>query len=290
LNVLNATIRPGTAAGALWPWTPEDPGFGQKRYCQQNYFSIVLTRLLPGATGTDRANRKMSVDFRVGLGSVGDSWRPLSLLILIVLPGKPIDGIGMAGDGRNLDQNAVALTSGGKTTRLLKSGDIIGDSYRLKGLIGRGGMGFVFRAEHIIIGQDYALKMLAPDQINEVTWGRFQAEGKAIARLNHPNIVKIYNMGVDRGDCPYYVMDLLDGVALSDCIKDKTAFTIDEILNLFIQIAPAWAMPTIMALFTAMSNQAMWCWSIVVANIQPPKLLTLVLPNWLAAMNCTARV
>jgi tRNA A-37 threonylcarbamoyl transferase component Bud32 len=143
----------------------------------------------------------------------------------------------MAGDGRNLDQNTVALTSGGKTSRLLKSGDIIGDSYRLKGLIGRGGMGYVFRAEHIMISQDYALKMLAPDQINEVTWGRFQAEGKVIAKLDHANIVKIYNMGVDRGDYPYYVMDLLDGVALSDCIKDKMSFTIDEILNIFIQVA-----------------------------------------------------
>jgi serine/threonine protein kinase len=143
----------------------------------------------------------------------------------------------MAGDGSDLDQNTVALTSGGKTSRLLKTGDIIGDSYRLKGLIGRGGMGYVFRAEHIIIGQDYALKMLAPDQINEVTWNRFQSEGKAIARLDHPNIVKIYNMGVDQGDYPYYVMDLLDGVALSECINDKLNLSVDEILDMFIQLA-----------------------------------------------------
>src|SRR5471030_2100511 len=142
----------------------------------------------------------------------------------------------MAGDGRDLNQNAVALTAGGKTSRLLKTGDIIGDSYRLKGLIGRGGMGYVFRAEHIIIGQEYALKMLAPDQINEVTWNRFQAEGKAIARLDHPNIVKIYNMGVDGGEYPYYVMDLLDGMALSDCIKEEMQFSIDEILDIFIQL------------------------------------------------------
>jgi serine/threonine protein kinase len=143
----------------------------------------------------------------------------------------------MTGDGQNLDHNTVALTTGGKSKRLLNTGDIIGGSYRLKGLLGQGGMGYVFRAEHLMIGQDYALKMLASDQINEVIWSRFQAEGKVIAKLDHPNIVKIYNMGVDQGECPYYVMDLLDGVALSDCIKDKMPFTIDEILNLFIQIA-----------------------------------------------------
>ncbi len=143
----------------------------------------------------------------------------------------------MTGDPPRLDQTVVALTSEGKTSRLLKSGDIIGDSYRLKKLIGQGGMGYVFRAEHLIIGKEYALKMLAPDQINEVTWSRFQSEGKAIARLDHPNIVKIYNMGVDRGDCPYYVMDLLDGVALSDCIADKLPLSLDEILEMFIQLA-----------------------------------------------------
>jgi serine/threonine protein kinase len=143
----------------------------------------------------------------------------------------------MAEDERNLDRNTIALTSGGSTTRLLRVGDVIGETYRIKGLIGRGGMGYVFRAEHTIIGKDYALKMLSPDQINETTWSRFQSEGKAIARLDHPSIVKIYNMGVDRGDCPYYVMDLLDGVALSDCIAEKMALSVDEILDIFIQLA-----------------------------------------------------
>jgi len=143
----------------------------------------------------------------------------------------------MADDTRNLDPNAVALTSGGTSRRLVRAGDIIGESYRIKSLIGKGGMGYVFRAEHLIMGNDYALKMLAPDQINEVTWSRFQAEGKAIARLDHPNIVKIYNMGVDQGLYPFYVMDLLDGVALSDCIADKLPLTLDDVLDMFIQLA-----------------------------------------------------
>jgi serine/threonine protein kinase len=143
----------------------------------------------------------------------------------------------MADDAPNLNRDTIALTHGGKTSRLLRPGDIVGESYRLKNLIGRGGMGYVFRAEHIMIGHDYALKVLAPDQVNEVTWNRFQAEGRAIARLDHPNIVKIYNMGVDKGDCPYYVMDLLEGVNLADCISDKMSFSVDEILDMFMQLA-----------------------------------------------------
>ncbi|MBU6453356.1 MAG: protein kinase [Cyanobacteria bacterium REEB67] len=136
-----------------------------------------------------------------------------------------------------LDYTPIKLQSGGKTSRLLESGDIIGETYRLKGLIGRGGMGYVFSAEHLVLHQDYALKVLAPDQVNPVSWQRFQSEGRAIARLDHANIVKIYNMGVDGGDCPYYVMDLLYGVTLSECIADKLALSLAEIVDMFIQLA-----------------------------------------------------
>jgi hypothetical protein len=135
-----------------------------------------------------------------------------------------------------LDYTPVKLQSGGKVSRLLESGDIIGETYRLKGLIGRGGMGYVFSAEHLVLHQDYALKILAPDQVNALSWQRFQSEGRAIARLNHPNIVKIYNMGVDGGDCPYYVMDLLNGVTLSECIADKLSLSLAEIVDMFIQL------------------------------------------------------
>ncbi|MBS1992817.1 MAG: serine/threonine protein kinase [Cyanobacteria bacterium SZAS LIN-2] len=134
------------------------------------------------------------------------------------------------------EETIVTLSGGGRSNRELKTGDIIGDNYKLKELIDRGGMGYVFRAEHLIIGKDYALKILAPDQINETTWQRFQSEGKAIAMLDHVNIVKIYNMGVDGGDCPYYVMDLLNGRSLASYIAGKERFTRDEILDIFIQL------------------------------------------------------
>ncbi len=62
-----------------------------------------------------------------------------------------------------------------------------------------------------------------------------RSEGKAIANLNHPNIVKVYNMGLDGGDCPFYVMDLLDGQAMSDGIDPSIG--LEGCLEIFIQIA-----------------------------------------------------
>lgn len=125
--------------------------------------------------------------------------------------------------------------SPGVSARVLKPGDLIGGSYELKSLLGKGGMGYVFCAEHIMIQHQYALKLLAPEQLNETSRRRFETEGKAIANLNHPNIVKVYNMGLDRGDCPFYVMDLLDGRALSDGLDQGIGF--DTCLDIFIQIA-----------------------------------------------------
>lgn len=116
---------------------------------------------------------------------------------------------------------------------------IVGESYRIKSLIGEGGMGNVFRAEHLIIHKEYALKMLAPDQITQDNWNRFQAEGKAIAKLNHPNIVKIYNMGVDQTGFPYYVMDLLDGVSLYELIHTNKTPDYADLLLIFAQMASA---------------------------------------------------
>lgn len=116
---------------------------------------------------------------------------------------------------------------------------IVGESYRIKSLIGEGGMGNVFSAEHLIIHKEYALKMLAPDQITQENWNRFQAEGKAIAKLNHPNIVKIYNMGVDQTGFPYYVMDLLEGVSLHELIQTNRTPEYTDLLLIFAQMASA---------------------------------------------------
>ena len=124
---------------------------------------------------------------------------------------------------------------GSGALRELQEGTVVGGSYRLKGIIGRGGMGVVYLCEHLMIGRQYALKALAPDQINESNWARFHSEGKAIARLDHRNIVKIYDMG-SVAQTPYYVMDLLDGQSLADFIRSNGPLTELQALEIFGQI------------------------------------------------------
>ncbi|MBP9807363.1 serine/threonine protein kinase [bacterium] len=125
----------------------------------------------------------------------------------------------------------------GGSTRELKPGDIVGGTYILKSLLGQGGMGYVFLAEHNIIKKDYALKIIRPDKMDDFSWKRFEIEGRVIAKLDNPNIVKIYNMGVDQGKCPFYVMDLLSGEPLSEYINRGVGLTFEQCLDIFRQVA-----------------------------------------------------
>ncbi len=125
----------------------------------------------------------------------------------------------------------------GKHGRTVKPGDVLGQNYRLTALLGKGGMGFVFSCRHEVFQKDYALKILHPAKVNENTWQRFQVEGRAIAKLDHPNIVKIFNMGVDGQDCPFYVMELLDGDSLEVLIEREGTLSQELSLEILRQLA-----------------------------------------------------
>ncbi|MBS1996191.1 MAG: protein kinase [Cyanobacteria bacterium SZAS LIN-2] len=139
-------------------------------------------------------------------------------------------------DNDDAQDRTVSLETDSKPTRLLRPGDIVGGHYELKSIIGRGGMGLVFLAEHSGLHKQYALKALAPERSSETNWQRFKNEGIAIGRLDHPNIVKVYDMGVDGSDCLYYVMDLLDGIPLSDLIRKQGVLELKETLAIFRQL------------------------------------------------------
>jgi len=126
-------------------------------------------------------------------------------------------------------------------TRRLDSGDLVDKCYRLDKRLGQGGMGVVFSCRHEVLGNDYAIKLLHGDQLTEENWTRFQIEAKALAKLKHPGIVTIYNMGIDDGQYPYYVMDLLSGETLDQAIKANGPLTPSEAISYFVQVADALA-------------------------------------------------
>jgi hypothetical protein len=100
-------------------------------------------------------------------------------------------------------------------------------------------MGEVYQCRHIGLDKEYALKLLSGQDSaasQRVTlWKRFETEARAMARLNHENIVQIHNMGVHDGITPYYVMDLVAGQTLADKLK-AGPLPVEESLDIFIQV------------------------------------------------------
>jgi WD40 repeat protein len=99
-------------------------------------------------------------------------------------------------------------------------------AYEILGEIGRGGMGVVYRARHLRLGRLVALKMLLGGGFaDHGERQRFRAEAAAIARLQHPNIVQLYEVGEhDTGSGatrPYFTLELVDGASLEDRLAGR---------------------------------------------------------------------
>jgi serine/threonine protein kinase len=100
----------------------------------------------------------------------------------------------------------------------LSSGDLLGP-YEIVSPLGKGGMGEVYRARDTRLGREVALKVLPETGANDAdTLRRFEREARAVAALNHPNILSIHDTGEFRG-VPYAVTELLEGENLSDRLR-----------------------------------------------------------------------
>ena len=99
------------------------------------------------------------------------------------------------------------------------------DRYRLGPRIGSGGMSEVFAAEDTLLGREVAVKMLRPEMARDEGFReRFRREAQNAGRLNHPNIVAVFDTGeqvMDGIALPYIVMELVHGRTLRDLIREE---------------------------------------------------------------------
>ena len=118
-------------------------------------------------------------------------------------------------------------------------GLILDDRYKLVANLGTGGMSFVFLAEDLVDGRPKAIKMLKDNIANDpVALKRLISESKAYAMLNHPNIVKIYDISV-KGQYKYLVMEYVNGITLKKYMKEKGPLDWREVVDYSIQVLQA---------------------------------------------------
>ncbi len=124
-----------------------------------------------------------------------------------------------------------------KDTSASLAGTVLEGRYELVDVIGAGGMGIVYRARHLAIGNDLAIKVLRSPLVadNQIAT-RFLQEARFASSIRHPNVVPIFDYGEAPNGAPYYVMDMLRGKTLGDAIDESALGSIAEIIELGIQI------------------------------------------------------
>jgi serine/threonine protein kinase len=119
----------------------------------------------------------------------------------------------------------------------LPPGSLLGQ-YRLEELIGEGGMGRIYRATHLHLDRTLAIKVLAPQLARDRQLvARFQREARALAQLDHPNIVAVHDMG-SQGDMHYFVMEYVPGQNLRQLMA-AGALAPDRALGIVGQVCDA---------------------------------------------------
>ena len=124
----------------------------------------------------------------------------------------------------------------------LDAGSEVDGRYRIVELIGEGGMGKVYLAEHVEIGKRVALKVLHPSysRMPDLV-ERFRREARAASKIGHPNIVDVTDSGTTADGSVYFVMEYLEGVELGSVIEREGALDVYRALKITGQICRALA-------------------------------------------------
>src|SRR6185369_5501170 len=147
--------------------------------------------------------------------------------------------------GRFLDHKrpgaeAFAAAPDGATIACVaeKVGDRIG-RYKLLQQIGEGGCGVVYVAEQEEpVRRRVALKVIKPGMDTRSVIARFEAERQALALMDHPNIARVFDAGATESGRPYFVMELVRGVKITEYC-DQHSLTTEDRLKLFVQVCQA---------------------------------------------------
>lgn len=119
-------------------------------------------------------------------------------------------------------------------------GTIAADRYEIIARLGQGAMGTVYKAKHTSIGRFFALKTLnAHIAADERSLKRFEAEARAMSVLTHPNLIQISDYGKTADGIPFFVMEYLDGISLTERIAKTGRLPLEQALPIFAQIADA---------------------------------------------------
>src|SRR6185437_1584571 len=115
--------------------------------------------------------------------------------------------------------------------------DAVGKQYAIVSLLGSGGWGVVFKARQLSLDRFVAIKMLHEHLIAfPERMERFRREAEAVSKLNHPNIMTVYDFGILSGGQPFLVFEYIDGINLDKLLQAEKSLPLDRALPIFEQL------------------------------------------------------
>jgi tRNA A-37 threonylcarbamoyl transferase component Bud32 len=139
-----------------------------------------------------------------------------------------------------MSENEIAPTQLVNVVRDPLADTIIGERYRILGRVGEGGMGTVFRVEHVLMKKVLALKLLRPEFSNvQDASRRFEREAQSASRLNHPNIISVTDFGHGAAGELFLVMEFVAGQPLGDVLAREGRLDIGRACHIAGQILRA---------------------------------------------------
>lgn len=119
---------------------------------------------------------------------------------------------------------------------MVKDGIVLGERYEILSKIGAGGMADVYKGRDNVLNRYVAVKVLKKEYREDETYvKKFRSEAQAAAGIMNPNIVNVYDVGVDRG-LYYMVMELVEGITLKEYIAKKGKLTPKEVISITLQV------------------------------------------------------
>lgn len=117
---------------------------------------------------------------------------------------------------------------------------VLGGKYALGRVLGSGTQGAVFEAENLLVGKKVAVKILSRDLARDgALRDAFLTEARITARVAHPNVVDVIDLGLDREGIPFIVMELLEGETLADILADRGPLPLPYACELMVQVLEA---------------------------------------------------
>jgi CheY-like chemotaxis protein/tRNA A-37 threonylcarbamoyl transferase component Bud32 len=116
------------------------------------------------------------------------------------------------------------------------TGTALAARFEFVDVLGEGGVAIVFKARHPQLDKFVAIKMLQGSELSEEDKARFESEARIVSKLDHPNIVTVYDYGVTERKQPYMVMELVDGPSLRAILEEHEYVTVDEALPILLAI------------------------------------------------------